>query len=366
MMFSDSYRGRRVLVTGHTGFKGSWLVTWLLELGAEVAGYALAPSSSPSNFDVLGLGSDIRHHVADVRDRAGLTGAIRDFQPDIVFHLAAQALVRLSYADPSTTFETNAIGTLNVLEAVREVSSVRALVIITSDKAYRNVEWVWGYRETDVLGGEDPYSASKACAEVISYSYIHSFFKGLEGATAIATARAGNVIGGGDWAADRIVPDCVRAWTDGRPVVMRNPLSTRPWQHVLEPLSGYLSLGSHLLARDPVALWEAYNFGPDASVNQTVQALISSLAEGWDGLRSEIDPEGLAGRPEARLLKLCCDKALADLGWRPVLTFLETVGFTRHWYQRYRAGGASGMREFTIEQIHLYEGKASVRGMAWA
>lgn len=366
MMFSDLYRGRRVLVTGHTGFKGSWLVTWLLELGAEVAGYALAPPSTPSNFEVLGLEGSIRHHLADVRDRATLVKAIRDFQPEIVFHLAAQALVRLSYADPATTFETNAIGTLNVLEAVRDAGSVRALVVITSDKAYRNVEWVWGYRETDMLGGEDPYSASKACAEVISYSYIHSFFKNREGATAIATARAGNVIGGGDWAADRIVPDCVRAWTEGRPVVMRNPQSTRPWQHVLEPLSGYLSLGSHLLERDPATMWESYNFGPDATVNQTVKALISSLAEGWQGLRFELDPEGLAGRPEARLLKLCCDKALADLSWRPVLTFSETVGFTRDWYQRHRAQGWSGMREFTLDQIRDYAGKAASRGLPWA
>jgi len=364
-MFGGIYKGKRVLVTGHTGFKGSWLVTWLLELGSEVSGYALAPSTDPSNFEVLDLSRRIHHNQDDVRDRERLVAAMSESGPDCVFHLAAQAIVRRSYEDAPTTFETNALGTLNVLEAVRQVPSVKSLVIITSDKCYRNVEWIWGYRENDALGGEDPYSASKACAELISYSYMNSFFRDRDGAAAVATARAGNVIGGGDWASDRVVPDCMRAWHNGRPVVVRSPQSTRPWQHVLEPLSGYLLLGSHLLRQDPKALWQSYNFGPDATVNQTVQTLIAALADGWDGVRWEFDIDGLAGKPEARLLKLSCDKALADLAWRPVLTFDETVAFTREWYkQHYRNVG--GMAEFTAGQIREYSRKAADRGLSWA
>ncbi len=364
-MFADSYRGRRVLVTGHTGFKGSWLVTWLLELGAEVGGYALPPPSEPSNFEVLDLAARSHHRVGDVRDRGALVDFVREFQPEVVFHLAAQALVRTSYEEPAWTFETNTMGTLNVLEAVRQVPSVRALVVVTSDKCYRNVEWDWGYRENDVLGGEDPYSGSKACAELVAYSYIHSFFKPRNDATAVATARAGNVIGGGDWAVDRIIPDCYRAWSEGRAVRVRNPASTRPWQHVLEPLSGYLLLGSRLIHRDAEAIWQSYNFGPDATVNTTVAVLISELAEGWRGARWEIDPGEVAGRSEARLLKLSCDKALADLGWRPVLALPETIALTRDWYRRYAAGGSKGMIDFTRQQIETFYGKAVERKLPW-
>jgi CDP-glucose 4,6-dehydratase len=365
-MFGGIYNDKRILITGHTGFKGSWLATWLLELGAQVAGYALEPPSCPSNFEVLGLDRKMRHRLGDVRDRLNFTAAMREFQPDCIFHLAAQSLVRRSYDDPASTFETNALGTLNVLECVRQVPTVRALVIITSDKCYRNVEWVWGYRENDALGGEDPYSASKACAELVSYSYMHSFFKNRDGATAIATARAGNVIGGGDWADDRIVPDCMRAWKEGQPVVLRNPLSTRPWQHVLEPLSGYLLLGTSLLQRNERTLWQSYNFGPDAAVNQTVQTLITALAQGWDGARWEVVSNRATEQREARLLKLTCDKALADLAWRPVLTFEETVAFTREWYQRHWRGGANGMANFTVGQIREYAEKAARRGLPWA
>jgi CDP-glucose 4,6-dehydratase len=365
MIFGDTYRGRRVLVTGHTGFKGSWLAMWLLDLGADVAGYALDPPSDPSHFDVLGLARRIRDFRGDIRDRTSLTAALQEFEPEMVFHLAAQALVRKSYTDPVSTFETNAMGTLNVLEAVRSAGSVQAVVVITSDKCYRNVEWPWGYRENDTLGGEDPYSASKACAELVSYSYIHSFFKEHEGAPAVATARAGNVIGGGDWAVDRIVPDCIRAWAEGRPVVIRNPASTRPWQHVLDPLSGYLWLGSHLWRRNRQVLWQSYNFGPDANMNQTVQVLITNLAEGWEGAGWEVDPQGLAGRPEARLLKLCCDKALADLSWRTVMGFAETVAFTREWYARHQHDPHSDMASLTSGQIRDYVAKAEQRGLPW-
>jgi CDP-glucose 4,6-dehydratase len=363
-LFRGVYQGRRVLVTGHTGFKGSWLVSWLLGLGANVAGYALDPPTSPSNFVVLGLKDQILDFRGDVRDRSQLKAAFEQFQPEIVFHLAAQALVRNSYADPVSTFETNALGTLNLLETARTSPSLRAVVVITSDKCYRNVEWKWGYRENDTLGGEDPYSASKACAELVSYSYIHSFFKPDEGAPAVATARAGNVIGGGDWAADRIVPDCIRAWSRNSAVVLRSPSSTRPWQHVLEPLSGYLLLGSELWQRNPRALWESYNFGPDATVNETVRLLIAELARGWDGARWEDDAEGLAGRPEAKLLKLSCDKVLADLSWRSVLRFAETVTLTRDWYRAHRDG--ANMLEVTNAQIREYVEKATERRLVWA
>ena len=264
-MFGHIYEGRRVFVTGHTGFKGSWLTAWLLQMGAEVAGFSDAVPTAPSHFDVIGLGGRIRDYRGDVRDRKALVEAMREFKPEIVFHLAAQALVRASYDNPADTIEVNAMGTLNVLEAVRVTPSVEAVVSITSDKAYRNDEWVWGYRETD------PYSASKGCAEIIAHSYFKSFFGDPVNAPYCATTRAGNVIGGGDWAADRIVPDCARAWSEGREVEIRSPHATRPWQHVLEPLSGYLWLGARLLdtnaglpagataSFDPRG--QAYNFG---------------------------------------------------------------------------------------------------------
>lgn len=283
-MFGHIYEGRRVFVTGHTGFKGSWLTAWLLQMGAEVAGFSDAVPTAPSHFDVIGLGGRIRDYRGDVRDRKALIEAMREFKPEIVFHLAAQALVRASYDNPADTIEVNAMGTLNVLEAVRVTPSVEAVVSITSDKAYRNDEWVWGYRETDHLGGYDPYSASKGCAEIIAHSYFKSFFGDPVNAPYCATTRAGNVIGGGDWAADRIVPDCARAWSEGREVEIRSPHATRPWQHVLEPLSGYLWLGAKLFAahRDAVKAGkgdgchegfrldgEAFNFGPSSDASHT-------------------------------------------------------------------------------------------------
>ena len=240
-MFKGAYSDKKVLITGHTGFKGSWLSAWLLSLGAEVGGFSLGNPTEPSNFDVLGLRPRIRHYEGDIRDRDAITDVVKDFAPDIVFHLAAQSLVRKSYSHPALTMETNIMCTVNQLEAVQGSPSIRSLVCITSDKCYHNKEWMWGYRENDELGGDDPYSASKAGAELVAHSYFRS---GLPVDIYAATARAGNVIGGGDWAEDRIVPDCVRAWTAGKPVNIRNPWSTRPWQHVLEPLSGYLWLGS--------------------------------------------------------------------------------------------------------------------------
>ena len=363
-MFSGIYAGRRVLVTGHTGFKGSWLATWLLELGAEVAGYANGIPTVPSHVAVTGLNDRIQAFEGDVRDRAALAAAIDAFQPEMIFHLAAQALVRKSYAEPAETFETNAMGTLNLLECARTRPGIRAIVLITSDKCYRNVGWPWGYRETDALGGEDPYSGSKGCAELIAYSYIHSYFAGNDRA-AVATTRAGNVVGGGDWACDRIVPDCVRAWSRQEPVVIRQPRATRPWQHVLEPLSGYLTLGMYLWRRDARASGSAYNFGPDASVNQSVEELILELGRHWPGFRWFVDTAGMQGKPEAQLLKLSCDRALAELRWRAVLTFSECVRLTAEWYRAYQASPADAARR-TPAQIQEYVELARTRGMDWA
>jgi CDP-glucose 4,6-dehydratase len=364
-MFGNIYRGRRVLVTGHTGFKGSWLVAWLLQLGAEVAGYSDGVPTAPSHFAAAGLQPRITHFFGDVRDRARLEATFDEFRPECVFHLAAQALVRRSYAEPALTFETNALGTMNLLECARRRSFVRAIVLITSDKAYRNVEWVWGYRETDALGGDDPYSGSKAAAEMIANAYARSFFLPTADLAAIATTRAGNVIGGGDWAPDRIVPDCIRAWSERRPVVIRHPRATRPWQHVLEPLSGYLTLGMFLWRRDQVAMGSAYNFGPDATVDHPVQNLIECLGRHWPGAEWTLDPLGLVGRPEATLLKLSCDRAQADLRWRAVLAFDDCVRFTGEWYRQYYEDPAAGP-ECTRQQIEEYTSRAAAQGLAWS
>lgn len=364
-MFGDTYRGRRVLVTGHTGFKGSWLSAWLNELGAIVGGYSNGVPTTPSHFEAASLRGCVEHYEGDVRDRGRLGEVMDQFAPEMVFHLAAQALVRRSYADPVETFETNAIGTMNVLEGARTRAGIRAVVLITSDKAYRNAEWVWGYRETDALGGDDPYSGSKACAEIIAHSYVRSFFPQPGPLAAVATARAGNVIGGGDWAADRIVPDCVRAWSAGQAVRLRNPHATRPWQHVLEPLAGYLTLGSRLLERTTIESGSAYNFGPDATVDQPVAALIASIGRLWPQARWEPDPAVKGAPKEAMLLKLCCDRALAELRWRPVLSFEECVRFTTGWYREYYAD-PNGAATLTFAQIRQYTTLAFERGLAWA
>ena len=367
-MFANRYAHKRVFVTGHTGFKGSWLTEWLLSLGAEVGGFSLGLPTTPANCAVLEQQKRIRDYVGDVRDAQALAKAIMDFKPQVIFHMAAQALVRPSYEDPAGTFATNAMGTLNLLEAVRRTPGIEAVVCITSDKCYRNDEWVWGYRETDHLGGEDPYSASKACAEIIAHSYFKSFFKD---GPAMATVRAGNVIGGGDWAPDRIVPDCARSWAANSPVTIRSPWATRPWQHVLEPLSGYLWLGAKLLENDPACCVmpldkEAFNFGPAASVNATVAQVAEGLAAYWPGFGVEVDPAASAGKKECTLLKLCCDKALAHLDWKAALPFSETIRFTAEWYRAYYQEGAAVMGDFTRGQIAEYTQAAKAKDLTWA
>lgn len=361
--FSDTYRNKKVLVTGHTGFKGSWLVSWLLDLGADVVGYSDGIPTTPSLFELAGLAKRIDHRIGDVRDREAFAAVVQDVRPDIVFHLAAQAIVSTSYLDPLGTISTNVMGTATVLDALRDVTWPCVGVIITSDKCYENVEWPWGYRETDRLGGRDIYSASKGAAELIFHAYHRSFFAVPENVR-LATARAGNVIGGGDWAADRIVVDCIKAWQKDSSVEIRSPRSTRPWQHVLEPLSGYLALGARLLESDALH-GESFNFGPRAEQNRTVIELLSDLAAHWGPLASE--PYVVTGDVpfhEAGLLKLSCDKALLEMRWQPTLTYSECVGMTGDWYRRVlREQG--DVFAITAEQIRTYETLAVQRDCVW-
>ena len=326
-----------MVVTGHTGFKGSWLAAWLKLCGAHVTGIALDPPSSPAHFDCLTaadiFGNDMVDNRVDIWDADSISEIIRVAQPDFVFHMAAQPIVRASYDDPATTYSTNVIGTLNVLEALRHLQAPCAAVMITSDKAYRNHEWEWGYREHDELGGADPYSASKAAAELVIRSHIESFFP-ADGMVRVAVGRAGNVIGGGDWAASRIVPDCARSWAAGEPAVIRSPNSTRPWQHVLEPLGGYMALAASLAGSD-VNHGEAFNFGPPQVSDHPVRDVANALMDHLPGFVWEDHSVGQVGVHEAGLLKLNCDKALARLGWHAALSFDETMQFTGAWYKSY-------------------------------
>ncbi len=360
--FDNAYRGKRVLVTGHTGFKGSWLALWLAHLGAEVAGYSIDIPTKPSNFELLGLEKRIRHYTGDVRDLTQLAKAIDEFRPQMVFHLAAQALVQRSYADPLGTFATNTMGTVNVLECIRTHPSIEVAVIITSDKAYRNDEWCWGYREIDALGGRDPYSASKSCADIAAQSYCRSFLN--DSPTRVAITRAGNVIGGGDWADDRIVPDCIRAWSKNEPVAVRSPGATRPWQHVLEPLSGYLWLGARLAKRAENISGEAFNFGPDSGVSQTVGELLDAMAARWPGARWNAPKDGKTAGHEAMLLKLSCDKALFHLKWEATLKFDETVALTVDWYRAWQEKPADTYA-YSISQVEQYCRLAKTRNASW-
>jgi CDP-glucose 4,6-dehydratase len=363
--FGNAYRSRRVLVTGHTGFKGAWLTAWLLSMGAKVCGYSLGPVSEPSAFGAAGLADSIEHHAGDIRDISALGKVIAEFRPDFVFHLAAQAIVSRSYADPLETITTNTVGTANLLQCLRKADWPLTAVIVTSDKCYENVEWPWGYRETDHLGGRDIYSGSKGAAEIIFHAFQQSFFKG-DGPVKLATGRAGNVIGGGDWAPDRIVADCVRAWTKGETVQIRSPSATRPWQHVLEPLSGYLRLGQ-MLSQKPEIHGEQFNFGPRAEQNCTVLELIQILAEGWGFQRNETPFAVTDNIPfhEAGLLKLNCDKALMYLRWQPTLELNECLHLTGDWYRRFyreKVGALDLMRE----HIDFYQQKAADRHKAWS
>ncbi|MDE2482509.1 MAG: CDP-glucose 4,6-dehydratase [bacterium] len=341
------WRGKRVLVTGHTGFKGAWLSELLLGLDAEVNGFALEPATTPSLFELLRLRDRMNSRIGDVRDRAALDVALREAAPSVVFHLAAQALVRQGYADPVATFETNVMGTVHVLEALRNVPSVEAVVVVTSDKCYQNREWVWGYRESDALGGDEPYSASKGAAEIVTHAYRASF---LHERVGVASARAGNVIGGGDWSHDRLIPDLVQAVLSGRPPELRSPHAIRPWQHVLEPLGGYLRLAEHLVAaRERFA--GAWNFGPGVGDALTVETLARAfLAE----LGSHVDLRPQPGEHprETSLLRVDSSKANQVLGWLPRLDPAEAIARTARWYRAHREG--ADMIAFTQSQIQEY------------
>jgi CDP-glucose 4,6-dehydratase len=364
-MFNDAFTDKRVLVTGHTGFKGTWLVHWLRKLGARVAGYSDGIPTQPSIFEVTGVAPQIEHHVGDVRDLERLTGVIEAFAPDFVFHLAAQPIVSVSYQDPVGTMTTNIVGSIHVMEALRRLNRDGVAVMITSDKCYENVEWLWGYRETDHLGGRDIYSGSKGAAEVAIHAYHHSFFKQPGCRVRLASGRAGNVIGGGDWARDRIVVDCMRQWSEGQPVEIRSPAATRPWQHVLEPLSGYLTLAA-ALTREPALAGESFNFGPRAEQNRTVLELLADLSRHWDFDAPEQAYRVTGNIPfhEAGLLKLNCDKALAMLRWEANLGYADCVRMVSQWYHAYYREGAD-MHALTLAQIEAYEAHACERGLAW-
>jgi len=358
------FSGTNVLVTGHTGFKGSWLSLWLHQLGSNVVGLSLNVPTQPSHFEAAGMAGLLSEHRVDLRDGEDICRVIRETRPDFVFHLAAQALVRRAYTDPASTYATNLMGTVNVLEGLRTLENPCVAVLITSDKCYDNVEWEWGYRETDALGGPDPYSASKGAAELAIRSYVRSYFP-ENGAVRIGVARAGNVIGGGDWAENRIVPDCVRAWSQGETVPLRNPLATRPWQHVLEPLSGYLNLAM-ALHKSADLHGEPFNFGPAALQEHSVGMLVSAMARHWDKVRWEDVSDQDGGPYESGLLKLNCDKALHHLGWRAIWDFDATVRETALWYRRYYEDPQTSIRDFSLQQIAAYVTEAQRKGLAWA
>jgi len=369
--FGGVFSGKRVLVTGHTGFKGSWLALWLSRLGAEVHGYALPPTGERSLFRDAGVESCLAsQRMADVRDTAALTTAVREIRPDFVFHLAAQSLVRPSYQEPRDTYDVNVMGTVNLLEAVRATDSVRVCQVVTSDKCYENREWVYAYRENDPMGGHDPYSSSKACAELVVSAYRSSFFPASQqGGPSLSSVRAGNVIGGGDWAVDRIIPDCVRALEAGVTIPVRNPDAIRPWQHVLEPLSGYLYLAAEQWSR-PEEFGEAWNFGPTGAGNVAVREIVALSVRAWGGGEWR-SPDATAGGPaepaphEARFLKLDITKTQNLLGWRPVFAVEDAVAATISWY-RERGGSASSNRALCVDQINQYAARAAELKLGWA
>lgn len=360
----NDFKDKTVVVTGHTGFKGSWLTIWLKQLGAHVVGIALDPHTDPAQFYVADVAEGIKDYRINLCDLAAVKTVILEVQPDYVFHLAAQALVRRAYADPVETWQTNVFGTLHVLEALRQLDKPCSAVIITSDKCYDNVEWVWGYRETDALGGPDPYSGSKGAAELVIRSHVASFFPEATSLVRVASARAGNVIGGGDWASDRIVPDCVRAWSKGNQVKLRHPYATRPWQHVLEPLSGYLYLAT-MLTKRPQLHGEPFNFGPATQENHTVLELVEQMAFHWQAACWEDISQASLGPYESGLLKLNCDKALYHLQWQSVLNFSETVRFTAEWYRTYYQSPEE-IPKTTYDQICTYTKLSQQRGLPWA
>ncbi len=349
-----SWSGRRVFLTGHTGFKGSWLSLWLASLGATIRGYALAPQTEPNMFVAASVGSVLDDIRGDIRDGAKLEASMKEFAPEVVFHLAAQPLVRRSYADPVGTYATNVLGTAHVLDAVRRTPSVHAVVCVTTDKCYQNNEWVWPYRETDPLGGHDPYSSSKACTELVSAAYRSSFFpveRFQEHGVALATGRAGNVIGGGDWSEDRLIPDLIRGFQTAKPVLIRRPDAIRPWQHVLEPLHGYMMLAEQLLA-GKTKFASAFNFGPDDKDVWTVGRIATRLAEMW-GDNATWQCDSAPGVHESHFLRLDASKAHCELRWHPRLRIELALEWTIAWYRDCARG--EDMQQATLAQIEAFQ-----------
>lgn len=359
--YANAYAGRRVLVTGHTGFKGAWLCAWLDQLGAEVWGYSDRIPTDPSLFVEAGLATRIRHELGDIRDQSRLESLVVELQPDYVFHLAAQAIVSTSYSDPVETVSVNVLGTACLLQSVRRLDCQCTVLSVTSDKCYENVEQVWGYRETDALGGRDVYSGSKGAAELISHSFHRSFFSHPDSSIRVATARAGNVLGGGDWAKDRIVADCIRSWCRGERVSLRRPAATRPWQHVLEPLSGYLQLAA-MLHSDQSLNGESFNFGPRPEETHTVLTLLHDLSTVWGFDAAETGYEAVPEPPfhEAGLLRLNCEKVMSRLGWQATLSYAECVQMTGDWYKSVLKEGRNAYA-LTVDQLENYQNLALER-----
>ncbi len=356
-MFNNVYKNRRIFLTGHTGFKGSWLTLWLTKLGAEVCGYSLVPNTTPSMYEEMGINAKISKSVfGNILDTVNLEKTINNFQPDVVFHLAAQPLVRLSYYEPVLTYQTNVIGTLNVLEAARKCKSVKAFVNVTTDKCYENIEARCGYKEDDAMGGYDMYSSSKGCVEIMSSSFRRSFLQ-EENSMAMATARAGNVIGGGDWALDRLIPDCIKAINSGQKIEIRNPIAVRPWQHVLEPLSGYLLLGEKLL-QEGNRYAEGFNFGPNEESVLSVAEVTDKVCKFYG--KGEVVIHKKDNLHEANLLMLNIEKAEGILGWTPTYTAEKAIEETVNWY-KYFYEGKKDLYEFTVKQIKDYE-----ESIAWS
>ena len=364
-MFNNIYKDKKVLVTGHTGFKGSWLSTWLLKLGAEVVGISKDIPTNPSLFEEIKISKQIKDYCEDTRELRKMVDIISGEKPDFLFHLAAQPIVSISYNDPIETITSNVLGTANILEALKISNHKCTAIIITSDKAYDNVEQIWGYKENDKMGGKDIYSGSKGAAELIIKSYYNSFFKNKESNIKLAIGRAGNVIGGGDWAKDRIVVDCMEAWSKNSSVEIRSPEATRPWQHVLEPLSGYLNLGQALF-EDDTFHGEAFNFGPRAEQNNSVSQLLKDLSKYWNFKDVDDAFTVIDNIPfhEAGLLKLNCDKALSYLKWQATLKYSDTIKFTSQWYYNFYKSDKN-MSVITKDQIAEYENLAFSKGLKW-
>lgn len=355
MIFNNVYKGKTVLITGHSGFKGSWLSIWLRKIGANVVGYSLPPETTPSNFESSGLEKKVKNYFGDMRNYEQLSRVVTENKPDFIFHLASQPLVRRSYLNPKDTFETNMMGLINLLEIIRQNNLQTIFINVTSDKCYENKEWTWPYREIDPLGGYDPYSASKACSEIITASYRNSFFNEKEiddHKVAISTVRAGNVIGGGDWSEDRIIPDCVRSITNKKPIIIRSPNSIRPWQHVLEPLSGYLWLGAQMF-NDRKKYSSAWNFGSVSVKNLIVIDLVKYFIKEWGVDSYDIQQEN-KNFHEATYLKLDSHKAINQLKWEPVLNIEKAVEMTAHWYSKFYSGNSDSYN-LCLEQITDYE-----------